>query len=280
MLRPLLAGTLALASLDASAESLVCTEIPQIPYTITAPGAYCLNKSLSTTQSSVVGITVNAHNVRLDCNAHQISNGNTGNQAIGIAFAGRTGVTIENCRIKGFAEGIHFDAGSSDIEIRGNKVMQAKTYGIIGWGTRVRIADNTVLDMKYADASRDYNQAIYLAPYAPGSYSWDSEISGNRILGVSGTSTMQGIRIDRGIRPIVRDNLVGGLSPKAGGSAYAIMVDGANATISDNLVTSSPAFNVTGIVAPPSSICVANILNGVTASGLASCGLQQGNAAR
>lgn len=280
-LRCLFAGLLLFAGLDTHAETLVCTEIQQLPYTISAPGAYCLNKSLSTNQVGGGGILVNASNVRLDCNHHQISNTLSDNEDVGIASGGRSGVAIENCRIKGFKDGIHFGVNSTDIDIRNNKVVNARTYGILVWGSRVRIVDNTVLDTKYVSAVRDYNQAIYVAPIAPGSYSWDVVVSGNRVLGISGTSSIQAIRLDRAITPVIRDNHVGGLSPKAGGHAYAIMTGGSlNPVISDNVLTSRSTFAVTGIASESSSLCTGNIVIGMMVHGLDSCGAQQGNAVK
>jgi hypothetical protein len=279
LLRGLIAAALLMPAFhQAHAETLVCTEISSIPATIATPGHYCLAKNLSTNQAGGGGILIKAHYVKLDCNGHMISNGNAANEDVGIASNGNTGVTVENCRIKGFQEGIHFDVRSYDLTIRNNVIASAKTYGILAWGSKVRIEDNTLLDTRYVSDVRDYNQAIYVAPYEPGNPSRDIVVRGNRVLGLSGTLNMQAIRVQMAIAPLIQNNHVGGMSPKAGGNAYAIMLDSTtNAVVTGNTLTGVGSANTTGVSSDSTSLCANNIIIGLKTSGLQWCGLQQGN---
>jgi hypothetical protein len=277
----LAAFLLLLACFDASAETLTCTEVNAIPFTITAPGSYCLTKDLATSQPGGGGILINASDVTLDCNDHLVRNSNNANEDVGIASGGRSGVTIRNCRIKGFQEGIHFDTRSYDITIRDNEVLNSGTYGIVVWGSKVQILDNSVLDTKYASTVRDYNQSIVVTAYEPGVLSRDVVVRGNRVLGLFGTSVMQAIRVDMATSPLIQNNHVGQLVPKTGGRAYAIMTSGAvNPLISGNILTSTAAIQATGIASESSSVCLDNVIVGLRASGLDACGLSQGNVAK
>ena len=56
----------------ASAETVNCTAITSVPYTITTPGLYCLTSDLSTAMSSGNAITIQANSVVLELNSHKI----------------------------------------------------------------------------------------------------------------------------------------------------------------------------------------------------------------
>lgn len=266
-----------LVAFHARAETLTCTEIQTIPATITTSGTYCLSRNLATNQLGGGGVLINASNVRLDCNHHSISNLNASNEDVGIASGGKKNVVVENCQINGFQEGIHFDTRSYNVMIRNNTVQNAQTYGILIWGSKVQVVGNSVLDTRYVSTTRDYNQGIYLAPYAPGQYSRDVIVRGNRVLGVTGTSSLQAIRVDMAYTPIIQGNHVSSLVPKTGGTAYAIMVDAINPLIAGNTLMSASSSRTFGIAVGSNSVCAKNYMVGLTGSGLQSCGLAEGN---
>jgi len=77
------------------------TIIDRLPYTITAPGRYELQRDLTTNGSN--GITVQAANVVIDLKGFSITGDGTAN---GVAVASQTNVTVRNGMISGFYIGV------------------------------------------------------------------------------------------------------------------------------------------------------------------------------
>lgn len=276
--RFLLAPVIFLLCFQAKAETLTCTVISSVPFTISTPGTYCLINNLSTSQNGGGAILINASNVKLDCNGRTITNKNSGNSDVGIASMGRNAVSVENCGVDGFEEGIHFDVKSNMVSIRNNSIRNARTYGIIAWGNSIEIVGNSVIDTKYVSASRNYNQAIVVSAYSPGVLSRDVVIRGNRVLGLSGTAQMQAIRVEYSTAPVIEGNHVGRLLPTSTGYGFAIFTSSASrAVIKDNILTGSPSYPLSGIQSDSTAICTGNIINGYRTSGVPTCGVSGGN---
>lgn len=276
--RYLLIAMFCMACFQAKSETLTCTEISKLPFTISASGTYCLVNNLSTSQTGGGGILINAGNVTLDCNGRTISNTNPNNSDVGIASGKRTRVTVENCDINGFEEGIHFDTMSNMIKIRNNTIRNSKTYGILIWGNNVEIVGNSVIDTKYVSAFRNYNQAIVAAAYSPGILSRDVVIRGNRIIGLSGTAQMQAIRVEMSVAPIIENNHVGRMLPNSDGYAFGILTTSTSrAVIRNNVLTGSPSYSLSGIQTDSTAICADNIINGFRTTGTATCGVSSNN---
>jgi hypothetical protein len=280
--RHLAALVLLAACAQASAETLTCTEITSLPYTVSTGGTYCLSHHLSHSSTSGAAITIKASNVRLDCNDHALINTATSGTAIGLYAAARSNVVVENCRIKGYHEGIRFDPQSSDVVIRNNIIQKPRHLGIIVWASRAQVLNNQIIDQHYSSTSQDYNQAIYMAPYstASGSTSRNVVIQGNKVLGIGGTLNMQAIRIDNADSPLVSGNHIGSLVPKSGGKAYGILINNSKkAVIKGNVITSDPSVNLSGMgfASGTDAVCVNNMLSGARFVGLSSCSLSQGN---
>lgn len=92
------------AASHAGAETTQCTAITSLPYTISAPGTYCLTGDLTTSISSGTAITIAANSVTLDLNGHKLA-GNAGGAtaAYGVYGEHRRYVVIKNGVIRGFA---------------------------------------------------------------------------------------------------------------------------------------------------------------------------------
>jgi hypothetical protein len=270
--RRLLASALLLLAVPcAHAETLVCTGITAIPYAISAPGAYCLAQDLATSQSGGGGIVINASNVVLDCNGFGISNTNDGNGDVGVATSGRSGVTVANCRVTGFNEGIVFGAKSATGTIRDNTVRNAAASGIVAWGRDVQILGNSVIDTKGGGTGLDYSHGIVVSAYAPGTPSRDMVVRGNRVVGLSGVANPYAISVVSSISPVIEDNHVGRIWPKSGGLGYGILVgsDATRGVVRNNVLTSSTAYPVAGIVGGDGSsttLCSGNVVNGFRSS--------------
>lgn len=88
-----------LFSIPVFAETVNCTSITSLPYTINNPGIYCLkaNRSISSGSNA---ITINADNVTIDLNGFALTGINTSYKAI---FAdGKNNITIKNGIVSGF----------------------------------------------------------------------------------------------------------------------------------------------------------------------------------
>jgi len=108
---------------SASAETLNCTPITSLPFTITAKGVYCLTGDLNTSINTGNALEIAANNVVLDLNGHKIAGQSAGTStlAAGIAANQRQNVTIKNGTVRGFFVGVAFYDGSPSVS-QGNVI--------------------------------------------------------------------------------------------------------------------------------------------------------------
>jgi hypothetical protein len=98
----------------ARAETTVCDgggvagsgagKISAVPFTISAPGVYCLTQKISSTLTSGAAIAINANNVVLDLNGYAIGNLAAGpaTSAVGIYAVDRQNIVVRNGILRGF----------------------------------------------------------------------------------------------------------------------------------------------------------------------------------
>jgi len=122
-------GTIAGTARTAIAQS--CTTISAVPYTITAPGRYCLNADLSTAQTSGAAIEVAANDVTVDLQGHTLNNLGAGvsTRTDGVHSRDRRRITVRNGRIVGFFVGVHLDILSDS----GNHIVEALRFEQNRW---------------------------------------------------------------------------------------------------------------------------------------------------
>jgi nitrous oxidase accessory protein NosD len=106
------------------AETTNCTPITSIPYTIAAPGIYCLTGNLGPSVTPGGAITVEANNVVLDLNGWQIVGPapSSGIRGYGVYAFQRQNVTIKNGTIRRFFFGIWLNDSSPWTTSRSNVV--------------------------------------------------------------------------------------------------------------------------------------------------------------
>lgn len=121
-----------------------CTSINTAPITITASGHYCLASNISATTNA---ITINASDVVLDCGGHVINGTGviTSSTAIGVRASERNNITVKNCTIKGFAEGIVITGFGNSVT--DNIVTGSLVRGIKMTGENNLIRDNWITDI-------------------------------------------------------------------------------------------------------------------------------------
>jgi hypothetical protein len=195
------------------AETINCTAITSLPYTITTQGIYCLTSDLSTSMASGNAIEIATNNVVIDLNGHKLGGlaAGSGTYARGIYANQRKDITIRNGTVRGFLEGIFLDdagpyttsqghliediradlntyhaiqvAGRGNI-IRNNQVVNtggsgSYAYGILAFGPGARVLNNDVIETKEKSSGAAFG--IYLES-APGSVVENNRI-GNSSLG-------------------------------------------------------------------------------------------------
>ena len=102
------------------AEATACQPLT-VPTTITVPGRYCLVAD-STQAFSLWAIAIAADDVVLDCNHHRLRNTDAASVWPGIRAEDRRNVTVRNCVIDGFHDGISFGNNGAGTVIRDNVI--------------------------------------------------------------------------------------------------------------------------------------------------------------
>ena len=204
----------ALAPGLALADTTDCTTIVSLPYSITAPGRYCLAGSLATASTAAAKIDIRTSNVLLDCNDNQISYvGPAGSNGIGVRAAGRSDVTVRNCHLLGMNSGIDVTNGHR-VRLIGNHVDGALSTGIRITGTQNEASGNNVTNTMGAygirvDASADST----------------IQIRGNVVNTVSPASgAAYGIYTAGSGRVVLRDNVLRDVGNASSSVSTAIMV--------------------------------------------------------
>jgi hypothetical protein len=147
----LVAALPALGLGSAAAETVNCTVIDALPYTIDQSGAYCLGADQAVNLGAGIALTIEADDVVLDLNGHEIVNFNNGmsNTAYGVYSSNRRNVTIRNGTVRWFFYGVVLSndavgANSGHI-VEGLRVDQCRQAGIYAVGRGNLIRHNLVL---------------------------------------------------------------------------------------------------------------------------------------
>jgi len=221
---------------EARAQAAVpCTAVTALPFTVAAPGRYCLQQDLATPAdaAAAAAITIAADAVVLDLGGFTLASGARGGRAApaGIAASNRRAITVRNGTLRGFrrglslsgtggahlVEGVNADASSAGgiaVEggasiVRGCRVSRTTgtaaaaggdAYGIRASGPGVRVLDNDVTDT--LGAGEGVGRAIAVEQ-ADGAV-----IEGNRIGNAASAGT--GIAVLSGVDVLVVGNTIAG----------------------------------------------------------------------
>ena len=148
---------LALAAPARAAESFQSCSgtILSLPAVISTQGTWCMKSDLSTSMATGRAITVEAGNVTIDCNGYKLSGLAAGRatQTLGVYATDRVSVTVRNCNIRGFLDGVHLTGGgSSAYEVGGSHLVEDSRFeanrrtGIMVVGVGSVIRRNIVVD--------------------------------------------------------------------------------------------------------------------------------------
>jgi hypothetical protein len=195
---------LLLSATSARAEVENCTDITSLPFSVTAPGIYCLKDSLDFPAASGIAIHIQSSNVVLDLNGHFLDNSSagTGTAAYGVYAGDRTSVTVRNGTVRGFYIGVQLGGRSPQNNIAEYlRVDQSTTYGLVVRG-QGSVARHNVVTRTGGIAN---GLAIGLYGLGDGVHVHDNEVVGT-VEGVGGQA--MGIRVDSGIGAVVERNVV------------------------------------------------------------------------
>jgi hypothetical protein len=129
-------------------------KISSVPYTITAPGVYCLTQKISTNLATGAAITVSANNVVLDLNDFAIGNLAAGatTQAFGIFAQDQQNIYVRNGILRGFLGGVALLNGTaltaSGHRVEGITTDTSYAAGIWVQGPYATIRGNRVMNTR------------------------------------------------------------------------------------------------------------------------------------
>ena len=168
-------------SLSAQSETIDCTAITSLPYTISAQGVYCFTGNLSTNITLGNAITINANNVTIDLNGYKLGGLTAGDdtKAYGIYTHQHKNITIKNGIIRGFSVAIVLSDDSPYTASSGNVVTgiladQNTWVGILVAGFGNTVSKNTVVD---TGGATWINEAYGITVFGPGAKVVNNEIS-------------------------------------------------------------------------------------------------------
>ena len=266
-LLPLLVCLLLLAA-PARAQTVVpgCIEIASVPYTISAPGTYCLTQSFEVDITSGATITINSTQVNLDCREHSLYNVSIAlnGSSSAIYLANRHDVTIRNCRIfGGYTHGINVTQDNSvsnknyAITIADNVVTECAWQGIRAFGTDIEVRDNRVHNV----GGQDNASAIGIRV--------GGSSVGNKFHVVTGNVVSNTVSLASNAFAIYSDNSVAGVftgnrvvrtwAANASYRSYGLRIAaGSDNVVTGNSIVGRPVANDTGIFANATDACYDN----------------------
>jgi hypothetical protein len=225
----------------AQAETISCTEIPSLPYTISTQGIYCLTHNLDTSITTGNAIEITVNNVTIDLNGFKLGGlgAGTATQANGIYANEKKNITIRNGIVRGFNAGIFLDDTAPYGESSGHLVEdiladQNRVYGLTIFGTGSVIRNNRVV-LTGGWTGGSYGLALGIT--AAGD---DVRVLNNEVVNTFGLGTGAGVGIllVNSHRGFVQGNRVS-QATAAAGTDLARGIDIAvsdNAVITDNRV--------------------------------------------
>jgi hypothetical protein len=128
-----------------------CTNISAVPYTITAPGTYCLTSSLTTNITQGAAIEIQADNVTVDLSGYTLDGVGGTTLAYGIHSLNRRAITVRNGTVAGYYLGVLIDATSLDLSsghLVEKMLVRNCTYtGVQMEGVGMILRDNVIRDI-------------------------------------------------------------------------------------------------------------------------------------
>jgi hypothetical protein len=232
-----LAFVSALVTSDAAAETTQCTAITTLPYTINAPGAYCLTVDLSTPIATGSAITINSNSVTLDLNGRKLAgSAGSGTEANGVLVNGRRFVVVKNGTIRGFMYGVYVQAAGAAFDTSVGNIVEAlilerNHYGAIrveGIGCVVR--NNLLVSTGGTTFFGASANGVAIGAFGSGNSIRDNDITG--VVG-TGTGIGYGVLVNTSHDTLIEGNRIATANT-------GIYVGGNNVLVVSNRFTNMP----------------------------------------
>jgi nitrous oxidase accessory protein NosD len=248
----------------AQAETVNCTAITSLPYTISTQGVYCLTGHLNTGITTGNAITINTNNVVLDLNGFKIGglSAGLGTAANGIYAYRRQNITVKNGTVRGFIIGVFIEDGdplvSAGHVIEDIRADQNTTGGIavLGKGNTIR---NNMVVATGGTTRTDFDRPIFgIAAVDAGARVLNNDVTE---VTASGIYAALGIYMEDASNSVVAGNRIGtitGLTVQVAG--IVVTGESNDVLISDNHI--SGALN--GIFFDSASSSTGKYMNNLT----------------
>lgn len=240
-----LALSVLLAAAPVLAETVNCTAITSVPFTISAPGIYCLTQNLNQTDPETNAIQIEASNVVLDLNGWTLR----GALGFGVVAAPDVRhVTVKNGTIRGFLTAVTLgNPVDTDAERTSGAVAESlRILGpapstpfapqgiVVGRGAIVR--HNVVTDLVFGEESTTFSAIGIWAGH--GSRVVDNDVMRIRTVGTpTGAATTAGIVLEQGAMAI--ENRISDMSLSAGSFGIVCHISTPKSKIRGNVVMST-----------------------------------------
>lgn len=243
----------------ALAETKRCTVIATLPYTISAPGNYCLQQDLAHPFANNAGaVRIQSSNVVLDCNGHRLE-GTAGaaTKAMGVIAFDRQNITVRNCHVHGFQSGIWLRGGG--LAVHDNLVERNTAAGIYVHGDGSVVRRNRVLDIGGDTAGT--GMAVGVRTYGNVDV-LDNTIAEIHAAAGSGQAAY-GIYADVNDLGVIGANRIRRLQGDGASAPWGMRIDGKRVSVHGNRLSHAGAGGVgIGCSLAPGGIASGNHLNG------------------
>ena len=265
----------ALGPCSSYAETIECTEISSVPYTISAQGIYCFTSHLVSYISTGNAITVNANNVVIDMNGWKLGGQAAGpsTQATGIYALQRRNITVKNGTVRGFKYGIYLQDYTPHTTSQAHIIEDVRadyntTEGITVFGRGSIIRNNTLVAT--GDSSVCGARGINVA--GPGIRVLNNDVIETR----SGSCQAAGITVKYADGAMVRDNRVSGVSSGNSTGSWGIVVDNSDdAIVRGNDISDPGDLGLT--ITLGTGIYMDNLVSGATVNAYSGTGTDAGS---
>jgi len=231
---------LLLAAPAAWAETVNCTAITTLPFTITTQGVYCLTGHLTTNMTLGNAIEIQTNNVTIDLNGWKLGGQAAGpaTTARGIYANQRKNITIRNGTIRGFYRGIYLADSSPYTTSQGHLIEDIRADKNTNFGIWIQGRGNIVRRNQVVDTggSTVASTAMGIWFFGPGGRVLDNDISGTA---ATDSSTGFGLRLNDADGTVVEGNRIDDVSTVSG-AAYGMYISSSNYVLAaGNRITSA-----------------------------------------
>jgi hypothetical protein len=221
--------------------------ITTLPAVITTQGTWCMNKDLSTAQTTGAAISVQTNNVIIDCNGFKLGGlgAGLGTSTIGISGADKGNIAIRRCNVRGFHTGAFLGSALGGYLVEDNRFDNNTVAGLSLSGDGSTIRGNQVLHTGGSTLAAQGSTAGITASGAV-------QIVGNQVHDVApsttATSSVTGIHFSTAAGGRLADNVVSGVFQVAPGTARSLWLPGgAGVAINRNALSAEAGALITAL---------------------------------